>query len=310
MEIRLNKIMLLIVIGVMIMGILGSRALTSWREINEEKSVSLDEISEIQVMISSAAVHIIQTEASNEVKFHYYGKAMQEIKFVTSPNNKTVVAGEKRKHKALPLPEKMFLDIYIPKKYVNNFSIKISSGTVTMDDSFNFESFTYNTSSGILEAEQLTAEKISINTSSSNLNIKKIDTQEMEIYGSTSKISIDECIAKEANMGISTGSITLKNSSGNFDYKGSTGDVLIAYKEFENQNLNVETTVGNVTIELPSSAEFLLDAKTSTGGLKSEFVVNTTDNTDKKKIEGQIGTKNNKISLKTSTGSINILKNS
>lgn len=307
MKIKFNMKIIVIGVIVIIMGILGLSSLITLREINEEKLFNMEEINEIQVNMTSEPVHIIRTESSNEIKFHLYGKSAQEIKLVSEINNKTVVVGAKRQHKA-PMPEDMFWEIYIPKEYGGNLSIKILSGSVKMD-SFHLANFTLSTSSGKLEAEKLNAEKITINTSSGKLNIKKLDAKELEITGLSASINIDECIAKEARMETTSGSITLKNSSGNFNLKGQSGKVMVAYSDFEDQNINIVTKLGSVTLELPRTAEFFIEAKTSTGRLQSDFPINTMGNTDKRKIEGQIGTKNNKVLIQTSIGSIKILKN-
>lgn len=308
MKVKSNKKIILIVMGVIvIMSLLGLGVLSSYREINEEKCFNMEEINEIQATMSGAPVHIIKTKASKEVKVQLHGKAMQEIKLAAEIDNKTVVIGVKRKYE-LPIPEDLFLDIYIPEEYGENLSVKTSAGIVKLD-SFNLASFTLNTSSGGLKAEQLNAEKIILNTSSGKINIKKLDVEKLKIKGSSSAVNIDECIAKEAGIEISSGSITLKNSSGNFDLKGTAGDVLIACKEFENQNINIETTTGNVTLELPETAEFLIDAKTNTGKIQFDFSINAEGSIDKRKIEGQIGTKSNKVFLKTTTGRIKVLKN-
>ena len=307
MKIKSNKKIILIVMGVIvIMSLLGLGALSSYREINEEKCFTMEEINELQATMSGAPVHIIRTKASKEVKVQLHGKARQEIKLAAEIDNKAVVVGVKRKYE-LPIPEDLFLDIYIPEEYGGNLSIKTSAGIVKLD-SFNLASFTLNTSSGGLEAEQLNAEKISINTSSGKLKIKRLEAAELKIKGSSSQINIDECIAKEAKIEISSGSVTLENSSGNFDLKGTAGDVLIAYKEFENQNINVGTTAGNVTLVIPSTSEFLFETKTVTGKIQSDFPVNAEESTDKRKVEGQIGTKSNKVIIQTTTGNIKILK--
>lgn len=287
MKTRFNKKVMVIVIGVIvIISILVLGGLNMMREINEEKSVSMDEISTIQVDMTSVGVHIIREEASNEVKVDFHGKAMQEIKLVSKIENKTLFVTVQRQHENLPLYEDVVLDVYIPKEYTKNLSIKMLSGYVKID-SINIENFTLDTSSGKLEAEQLKADKISINSSSGKLEIKKIDTEILDIKGKSSAIKIDECIANEA--GIET----------------SSGKVLVSYKEFENQNINIATSSGSVTLEFPETAEFLVEAKTSSGKFKSDFPIKTTD---KKDIKGQVGTKNNKVSLKTSSGSISILK--
>lgn len=302
MKTKPNKSVIVIVIGVIvIMGILGLGAL-SFKEINEEKSFAMEEIDEIQVTMSNVPVHFIRTETSNEVRFHLYGKSMQEIKLAAEMSGKTVAVAAKRKIDG-PIPEDMFFEVFLPANYEKNLSVKTSAGVVKMD-SFDLASFTLNTSSGGLEAEQINAEKISITTSSGKLNIKKLDAQELKLKGSSSAINVDECTAKQAGIETSSGAITLKNSSGSFDFKGTAGNVTVSYKEFEDQNVKVETSTGSVTVELPGTAEFLLDANTSTGKIRCDFPINTAG----KKVEGQIGTKSNKVSLKTTTGSINILK--
>jgi lia operon protein LiaG len=304
---KFNIKVILIPIGVIvIMSILGLGTLQMFREINEEKHFTVEAVNDIEVTMSSTPVHIIRTDASDKINVHYYGKSMQELKLTSEINNKTLVVAVKRKIDG-PIPEDMFLDIYIPEDYNKNLFIKISSGVVKMD-SLNLASFTLNTSSGGLEAEPLNVGRISINTSSGKVNIQKLEAKDLGIIGSSSAINIDECIAGKAKIVTSSGSITLKNCDGNFDFNGTAGNILVAYKEFENQTVNIATTSGRVTLELPSTAEFLIDAKTVTGRIQSDFPINAAGNANNKQIVGQVGTKRNTVLLQTSTGSIKILK--
>ena len=307
MKTKLSKKVITILIGVIVvMGVFGVGALHMFRQINEEKSFTMKEINEIQVSMSNVPVHIIRTEAGNEVKFHLYGKSMQDIKLSAEINNKTVFVEAKRKIDG-PIPEDMFFEIYLPAEYGKNLSVKTSAGGIKMD-TVDLANFTLDTSSGGLEAEQINAEKISIKASSGRLNIKKIDAKEFEIKGSSSAINIDECTVKEGKIETSSGGISLKNSSGNYDFKGTAANVFVAYRKFEDQNINIVTTSGSITLELPSTSEFSINAKTVTGKIQSDFSMDTAGRVDKKNLEGQIGTKNNKVSLQASTGSIKILK--
>ena len=285
---RFNKKVIVIgAIGaIMIISILVLGGLNRMIEINEEKSVSIDEINAMQVDMASVDVHIIKAETSNEVKVDFHGKAMQEINLVSEVDNKTLFVTVQRKHENLPLYEDVALDVYIPKEYTKDLSINILSGKVKID-SFNLADFSLDTSSGKLEAEQLKADKISINSSSGKIEIKKIDTEKLEIKGKSSAINISECIADET--GIET----------------SSGKVSISYKEFENQDVNIATSSGSVTLGLPEAAEFLLEIKTSSGKFKTDFPIVITD---KKNIKGQIGEKNNKVSIYSLSGNISILK--
>lgn len=309
MKLRSNKNIIIIVIGVIvIMGILGLGASHMLKEINEEKSVSIEEINEIQVNTDTVPVHYIETDKSSDAKMHLHGKVMADIKIITEISNKALIVKLQRTSK-IPLYEDFVLDIYIPKKYANNLSINTSSSSGCIStDSLDVLNFTLNTHSGIMKADTLLAEKISINSVSGNINVNKIDANELVLKGKSSAINIDECIAKQSEIETSTGSITLNNSSGTLGVKTGSGKVLVAYNEFEDQEVNIKSSTGNVTLELPSSAEFLIEAKTSTGKIQSDFHINENGSTDKKKLEGKVGTKNNKVILQTSSGSIKILK--
>lgn len=142
----------MILIGViMIMGIFGIRALTSTKEINEEKSFFLENINEIQVSMLNETIHVIQTEARREVKFHLYGKSTTETKLISEIEDDKVIVRENRSK--CGAFEGLFLDIYIPKDYNKDLSISITSGDVKMD-TFNLSSFLLNSTSGKTEIKK------------------------------------------------------------------------------------------------------------------------------------------------------------
>ncbi len=277
------------------------------KAINEEKSVSLEEIDDIQVTVSITPVHIIRKESSKDIKFHLNGKSFQEVKLVCNIDNRIAVVGLKRKYKcALPL-EDLHLDVYIPVDYRKDLSIKTSSTAVKVD-SLDFRNFTLHTSSGGLKAEGLKAENISITSSSGTIDIGKIDAKSLVMKGSTSSITIDECISDEVRIVASSGNVTLNRFDGDLDVKVSSGTVRIAYKDFENRHVHVETRSGNMTLELPQSAEFALDAKTSTGKILCDFPIVMAGNSGRTKMQGKVGTKQNQVSIRVTTGNISILK--
>lgn len=315
MRIRFRKKITLIGIGVIIiMGILGFGASRMVKEIKEEKSVSIKDINEIQVDMDSSRVHFsppvhfIETKEGTDVKMNLHGKVMADIKIVTEMKDNTLIIKLQRTSK-LPLYEDFVLDIYIPKEYEKSLSIYAasSSGSITVD-SLNVTNFTISTSSGIVKAETLIADKISINTASGNVDVNKINANELAIKGKSSSINIEECITKQSDLETSSGSITLKNNSGSLGAKTGSGKLLIACKEFEAQDVRIESSSGSITLELPGTAEFYMEANTSSGKIQSDFQMNDNGSTDKKKLTGKVGTKNNKVILQTSSGSIKILK--
>lgn len=166
--------------------------------------------------------------------------------------------------------EEIFLDIYVPKDYSNKLSVKVTSGD-TRIDTLNLSSFSLNCTSGKIE-------------------IGKIITDNLELKSSAGDISLSECYVKVAAI------------------ETSSGKVNIGYQEFENGKVNIKSSSGNINLSLPISAEFLLKAQTNAGKIQNDFSNNQTSSNDKK-IELQIGTKTNEVTIKSSSGSINIIKN-
>jgi lia operon protein LiaG len=303
------KTKIIIAIGVLaILGILsGTGAKYMYREISDEKTIDLKKIDDIQVNMTGAAVHLIRTETGDEARFHYYGKSLQEITLVPEINDKTLLINARRKYIFLGTCENMRLDIFLPGAYQQNLSIKTSSGAVKTD-AFDLAEFTLNTTSGGLESEGINAGKINLYTTSGNLNIRKMRANELEIKGTSSSVGIGECRVKEAKVKVTSGSVKLEKSQGDLDIRGTSGNVMITCREFQDRNIAIETTSGGVTLRLPPTAGFFIDAQMTSGKLQSDFPIDNTGNTFDRKVSGQTGS-SNKISIQTKSGQIKILKN-
>lgn len=293
--------------GIVIMGGLGFSIFASQNEINEEKHYTTAGINEIRIELSSTNVHIIRSEVGGEVKFLLYGKVKRETKLATQTNNDAILVTVERKYNAIPIQEETFLDVYIPGDYRKNLSVKTTSGQAKMDP-VHLQDFLLDTSSGGFEAEEVVAGRITMNTSSGKFDIKRLDAKELNIRGTSSMVDIEECFTDKTGVEISSGSVTMKQFKGNLRLKGTSGNVHIACREFDDQNITIGTSSGDVAVELPANAEFVLDAATSSGKLQSDFLATGSVNTDKRKIQGQVGAKGNKVSIRTSSGSIGVYK--
>ncbi len=290
-----KKFKITITFGIILIGvtvILGNfvfKVFASYKEVNQEKKFSSEEINEIQVNMTREHISLIQEDTDGELRFRLHGKSKQDIKLTSELNNKVVVIRADCEDNPMPrnldpTPEDLYLDIYIPEKYEKSISISVTSGT--------------------FEAKKLNAKDININTSSGNIGIEKLNAEKLKITGKSSAIKMNECIADEASAETSSGNIDLKKSKGNLNLKSSSGNIHVSCKEFGNQDITIVTSSGAIALQLPGSAEFMLEASSSTGKLKSDFTVNTIEN---KKMAGQIGTKNNKVLLRSSSGSVSLL---
>lgn len=124
------------------------------------------------------------------------------------------------------------------------------------------------------------------------------------IHTTSGNVTSEKAHAETISISTSSGKIALNDCTGNINLKASSGDISAIYNTFGEQNINIVTTSGSIQLQLPNAAEFLLDAKTSTGKLHSDFSVIENG----KKMSGQIGAKSNKVVLKSSTGGINLFK--
>jgi len=228
MKIKFSKkkiIIGIILIGVIIMGILGIKSLTSTREINEEKSFSLENIKEIQVSMLNEAVHIIRTEAGVEVKFHLYGKTTKETKLISECDKAKIVVKENRSK--CGLFEELYLDIYVPQDYNKSLSIKVSSGNMKMD-SLNLSNFSFNSTSG-------------------KMDIEKITTDKLELVSTSGDISINDCTAKEATIKTSSGKAVISYKQfENVNIKTSSGDIIVEFPSTAEFLLKAQTNAGKI----------------------------------------------------------------
>ncbi len=248
-------------------------------------------------------IHIIQTPAGSNIKFHLFGKSIQQVSMAADLNDRMVVVGKSQPFK-YDLPNDLILEISIPENYEKNLSIDISTGKVKID-SFRLASFSLHTTTGGMEAGNLMAEKINLTTSTGNIKFNQLQTMELEIKGTTGKVNIEDCIVETARIKTTTGNVSLRNTSGNFNIETSTGKVLLDAMEFENRNITIRTSTGSISVQLPSTPEFSFVAKSSTGKLQSDFSIDTNE---KKRITGEIGTSSSLVDLHSSTGNITISK--
>lgn len=277
--------------------------LPSFNRVDEEKSVSLDNVDEIQVILSSESVHVYQSEAGDEVRFHYHGNCWPKFILATENANGKVSV---RRESLFRLGD-MTLDIYLPADYSGTLDMKVSSGDVTTE-ALNLENFRLNASSGNLTADTIKAALVSIRSNSGAVDVKSINAERLAITTHSGNITTGQCAVSEAVVEATSGNIMLTDITGNFDLKTSSGKVTLSYPMFDNFKLKVGTTSGSVALELPASAGFLLDAHSTSGKIQSDFSIDNAEGAKIKGATGQVGIGTGQITVKTTSGNIHLGK--
>lgn len=213
----------------------------------------------------------------------------------------------RQKPRVLAMMYPTTLDIYIPAGYDRDLFVNANSGDVSMQN-FKFRNLTLNFFSGNITTEALTASNLVVNVSSGIVNVGSVEATSFTIGGSSMKVSVSNCIVKDAVIAGTSGSVDLQNCEGNFDVSFTSANVRLAYKKFDGNSASIATTSGNIVLELPASAEFLLESHVTSGQFQSDFPIARAEDSDERNIAGWVGTKENKILLRATSGSINIVK--
>lgn len=291
----------LIILGVIVlMGMLSMQVLPLI-EIDHESSYSVTEVDQIQIDLAITPVHVYQIDAGEDIRFHLYGKASQQVRLITKLNQKTADVFIEWPT-LIQTPTRLYLDVYLPADYEKNLDIQITTGGVNID-SMALANFTLDTTTGGLRAQELTANEVDVHTTTGGIHFDALTANQVSVNGSTSGVSCDICTAESTQIKTTTASIKIGEGRGNFDLHTSTGGIRLSMPELQENNLQLKTTTGSVTLQIPEDAGFSLKAENTTGSINADFPLNYIG---KHKVEAEVGDGSSSIQINASTGSITI----
>jgi len=106
-----------------------------------------------------------------------------------------------------------------------------------------------------------------------------------------------------------TGSIKGEISFKNADLNVVTGGVELDIQEFRDDGvIDIHVTTGRVKIHAPADFDTEVDFKAVTGSISTDFPVETTGTIKRNRLVGKIGEGNASCTVRTVTGSINLVK--
>ncbi len=114
---------------------------------------------------------------------------------------------------------------------------------------------------------------------------------------------------------ISAGPVNLDTGSGSIRVSGvegrltaSTGSGSIKIEGIPSGDWEVKSSSGGITVVVPENSSFDLYARTSSGGIRTDFPITVQGRISKKKLSGRVGQGGPRMELRTSSGSIRIEK--
>lgn len=261
--------------------------------INNENSVSINGINNINVNVSSTQINLIPYDGS-EVKAHLYGNIATSASYPKPElecysNGDTIYINMKSKNIMIFgfFSSDLKLDVNVPAAYSNGLKLNSSSGNINLTG--------------------LKLKKLSCNLSSGSTNIKQVSTDEFDYNSSSGSIIAENLITKTSILNSSSGSQRLIGFTGDLKASSSSGSIRAEYTSYNN-NININASSGSVTVKLPESSTFYLDAAASSGSIRSSFPIAVTGNNGRHELKGTVESDKNKVLIHTSSGSINIEK--
>lgn len=242
-------------------------------EIQKQENISLNKCSKISVDFSSSNIIV---NSSNDDKLKVVQESSHKIsklrQFVIQKNGNEILI--KRNglfiFNILNFNFNEKLEIYIPKKYAKDLSVKTSSGEV-----------------------QFYGNGLAVN--------------EAYIKSTSGDIKIRNLKCKDYNIKAVSGNINADNIEGSGNINTTSGNIDVRYSEICKYSY-LKATSGNVNIKIPKKISFEFYGKSTSGDVNSNFYFDN-KNDRKHEAYSKIGNGNYKsINVDITSGSINALR--
>ncbi len=239
--------------------------------IDEKLTLPSENIEYIVVKTVSADVNLINAE-TGAISVALSGETAYDqnhnpyVTLAGEIQDDTTLYLEVRHRPGFNLPSSnLKLDIVLPAEYSHNISVSTVSGNLNIPE-LNLESFNYQSISGDMKGERLTADKIKLNFTSGTADINEMN--------------------------------------GDLNFESISGNIKTSYKTLAS-NIDAKTTSGNMVFYLPPDASFRLIFQTVSGEVQTDFP-GTMVSSSRRKLEEVVGGGDNKINVETVSGNVQL----
>ena len=158
------------------------------------------------------------------------------------------------------------ITVFLPEKAYSTLTIDTDTGDIEIPNELNFETLKVTGETADVECYATVSESVNIGLSTGSITLKNSNSETIDISTSTGDIELKDIACNSLNVKSSTGEMELRNviAEAAITIKSGTGDV-----EFEKCDANeilVETSTGEVSGTLNSEKVFITD--TSTGKVR------------------------------------------
>lgn len=300
------------------------------KNIDEQKVQSIENIKKINIGSLSSEVSIT-TSDTNEVKAHLYGTTsilgsedMPTLEVLKNDSNIDIkVVFPNIQIFSWFSYNNIKLDVTIPKAYLEDLDVDTTSGKININD-ITLNGLSIKNMSGGISTAGANVKSLSAECSSGGIELKNIVSEttkiksfsgDVRLSGSAGVLTVDKTsgdfegsslIAKSTKLSSMSGSSRLEGKLGDLSINSTSGDVKAIYSEFDN-DVNITSMSGRITLTLPQNAQFKLRSKAMSGSVSCGFDL-TDKNSGHNFLDGVIGTSGKTIAINSTSGDIEIRK--
>jgi len=264
--------------------------------VDEQRSLDLSGIEDIDVATSSTDVYIAASEGNSvEARLHgtvYTGQADAIPVLAAEHSGKVLEISTERKDGRKWVfgfySSDLILEIQVPRQYRGAIVVHSSSGDVEINGQ-NLSELSVQTSSGDMQLSSIQATSITMESSSGDHWAEGIKAERSELTSSSGKIRV-------------------KDLQGGAGAESSSGDITLGFEAFTS-DLEVRSSSGDVELYLTETAEFRVEARASSGDIDCAFPISLDQagsQVDRNRLYGTVGGGTHRVAVRTSSGDITI----
>lgn len=278
-------------------------------EVNESEDLKLNDVSTLVVDCVSGDINIIESSEAKVTligNVRTTGKKSDFLKVYKENDTLTVKFDVQSKPFNITSTD-IDMTVYLPKKSTLTVKVKSASGDVKVSD-LGFEDLSVNSTSGRTTISNCEGNGLNLDKSSGDTNVENAAFSTLNIDSTSGDIDV---INTPANIILdsTSGNTNLSGISGSVDLRSTSGRVSVSV-DGKPEPINISSISGDVKLYMDSGSEFELSAKATSGDINTDFeiTVKGTGNDFSKSIDGKSGNGGSLISIRTTSGDIDLIK--
>lgn len=248
-------------------------------KIVSENTLSLENITDINLQLDVDDVSFLENENSNEIKIiekctRDLSKE-EQLKINVENNKINIHRNSNLNINSLGKSFSRQVLIYLPSTYKNDLNLKLSLGNIDFDYNVNLN-------------------KLNLNLTTGNVNIKDLKCNSFILEGRTGDFSIDTLICEEYGISLNTGYINVSDISGKGYINNTVGNIKSGISNMTGDT-ELSSSTGDIEVNILKEFDFIINASCDIGEIKTDFKENSIGKNPKYTLTIDCGIGNIKI---------------